>query len=223
LATAIRNARLFEDKERSIRENKRLFIEAETNLREIQRLNRQLTKQAWADYLRTDRRIDGVTLSDSTFSNTAEWSDEMIDASRRRRAITEEKDGKRKVAVPIELRGEVVGAIELETEPTNKKDDLVDMVRTISQRLAVSLDNARLFEESNEATAQEQRVSEIVSQYQAVDSVDELLRVTLQGLAETLGAEKASIRLGAIPDISEFDSETNMPRAEANGGNTDVS
>jgi|GEM_PF-524062 len=223
LTTAIRNARLFEDKERSIRENKRLFIEAETNLREIQRLNRQLTRQAWVDYLKTDRRIDGVTLSDNAFQNNADWSDAMIDASRRRRAITEEKEGKRKIAVPIELRGEVVGAIELETTPSNKKDDLVDMVRTVSSRLAVSLDNARLFEESNEATAQEQRVSEIVSQYQSAESVDELLRVTLQGLAETLGAEQASIRLGAVPnitDITEVDTDPQMPvLPDENGGN----
>ncbi|MGB7337678.1 MAG: GAF domain-containing protein [Phototrophicaceae bacterium] len=204
LATAIRNARLFEDKERNIRENKRLFIEAETNLREIQRLNRQLTKQAWSDYLRTDRRVDGVTLNANTFKNSAEWSDEMDDASRRRRAITNEENGLRKVTVPIELRGEVVGAIEVETHPDNRKDDLADMIRTVSQRLAVSLDNARLFEESNEATAQEQRVSEIVSQYQSVDSVDDLLRVTIQGLAETLGAEHASIRLGFVPDIKAF-------------------
>lgn len=220
LTTAIRNARLFEDKELSIRENKRLFIEAETNLREIQRLNRQLTRQAWVDYLRTDRRIDGVTLGDSTFQNTAEWTDAMIDASRRRRPITEESGDVRKIAVPIELRGEVVGAIELETSPTNKKDDLVDMVRTVSSRLAVSLDNARLFEESNEATAQEQRVSEIVSQYQSAESVDELLRVTIQGLAETLGAEQASIRLGAVPDITELESDPEMPTSDTNGGNS---
>lgn len=223
LATAIRNARLFEDKERSIRENKRLFIEAETNLREIQRLNRQLTKQAWADYLRTNHRIDGVTLKDENFRNTAEWSDEMINASRRRRAITAEKDGKRKVAVPIELRGEVVGAIELEANPNTQKDDLVDMVRSVSQRLAVSLDNARLFEESNEATAQEQRVSEIVAQYQAADSVDELLRVTLQGLAETLGAEQASIRLGAVPDVDSLDSYTETLDPENKGDEPYVS
>lgn len=202
LATAISNTRLFADKENSIRENKRLFIESETNLREIQRLNRQLTKQAWTDYLLTDRRIDGVTLSENTFRNKADWSDDMITASQKRRAITEDKDGIRKIAVPIELRGEVVGAVEIETSQARNKDDVIDMVRTISQRLGVSLDNARLFEESNEATAQEQRVSEIVAQYQSADSVDDLLRFTVQGLAETLGADYASIRLGVVPDIS---------------------
>lgn len=208
LATAIRNTRLFADKENTIRENQRLFIESETNLREIQRLNRQLTKQAWSDYLVPNRRIDGVTLSNDGFRNRADWSEEMVAASQKRRAITEDKDGKRTIAVPIELRGEVVGAIELETEQHKNPDDMVDMVRTISQNLGVSLDNARLFEESNEATAQEQQVSKIVSQYQSAESVDDLLRLTIKGLAETLGAEKASIRLGVVPDVAPFEGKT---------------
>lgn len=201
LATAIRNARLFEDKEQSIQENQRLFLETETNLREIQRLNRQLTKQAWTDYLKSERRVSGVTLRDNQFSNKATWSEEMLLASQRRRAITESQDGKQKIAVPIELRGEIVGAIELETHDEGKQADVVDMVRSLSERLAVSLDNARLFEESNEITAQEQRVGDIVSQYQAANSVDDLLHITLEGLTETLGAEQASIRLGIIPEI----------------------
>jgi GAF domain-containing protein len=208
LATAIRNARLFEDKEHSIRENKRLFIESETSLREIQRLNRQLTRQAWNDYLKMERRIGGVTLSGEGFSNVAKWSDHMVDAGRRRRAITKENDGRRTIAIPIELRGEVIGAIEVETDASGDKDDTVDMIRAITQRLAVSLDNARLFEESQEATAQEQRVSEIVAQYQSANSVDDLLQITLEGLAETLGAEDGAIRLGILPQDRSLLSDT---------------
>lgn len=200
LATAIRNARLFEEKESNIRENKRLFIESETNLREKERLTRQLTKQAWTDYLKTDRRIEGVTLAGQEFQNTAQWSDNMMSASRRRRPISKDVEQKRLIAVPIELRGEVVGAIEVETGQNISQEDTIDMMRAISQRLAVSLDNARLFEESNEASAQEQRISEIVTQYQSASTVDELLQVTLQGLAETLGAEAGAIRLGLLPD-----------------------
>ena len=39
----------------------------------------------------------------------------------------------------------------------------------------------------------------------SANSVDELLRLTVQGLAETLNAEHASIRLGVVPDISPLD------------------
>jgi hypothetical protein len=73
------------------------------------------------------------------------------------------------------------------------------MMRTVTQRLALSLDKARLFEESQEATAQEQRINEIVARYQSVTNVDELLRITLVELSQTLGATGGAIRLSLAP------------------------
>jgi GAF domain-containing protein len=218
LATAIRNARLFERQEKNLRENKRLFIESETSLREIQRLNRQLTRQAWEDYLSTERRISGVTLTGQEFRNQSEWTDLMREAGQRRRTIINDDDENnvRYVAIPLELRGEVVGAVEMETDGSEDPEEISNMIQAISQRLAVSLDNARLFEETNEATAQEQRISEIVSQYQSADDVDDLLRITLSGLAETLGAETGTIRLGALPESDLAVRPVDTP--SANGG-----
>jgi len=217
LATAIRNARLFEAQERNVRENKRLFIESETNLREIQRLNRQLTKQAWSDYLNNERRISGVTLEGQTFKNIADWSERMIIAGQRRRPIAEAIDDKYIIAVPVELRGEVVGAVEIEVDKAEEQEEALEMVQSIAQRLAISLDNARLFEESQEATAQEQRLGEIVSQYQSAATVDDLLKITLEGLAESLGAEEAAIRLGKLPGTAQLD--PHMPEANGKPGN----
>lgn len=218
LATAIRNALLFEKQAHNLRENKRLFIESETNLREIQRLNRQLTRQAWADYLKMDRRIIGVTLDGKSFNNTAQWTDKMVESGQRRRPIRFKEDGADKIAVPIELRGEVVGAIEIDTDNAANDEGTIDMIQAISQRLAVSLDNARLFEETQEATAQEQRIGELVSQYQSAITVDDLLQITLEGLIETLGAEAGSIRLGRLPEDITPDVESNGH--SHNGGET---
>lgn len=210
LATAIQNARLFETQAHNIRENKRLFIESETSLREIQRLNRQLTRQAWEDYLRTEHRVEGVTLIGQEFTNRANWTDTMLQASQRRRAMRGTGDKTSTVAVPIELRGEVIGAIEIEASEGQSSEDIMDMAQAISQRLAVSLDNARLFEEAHEATAQEERISELVSEYQSADSVDDLLKITLTGLAETLGAESAAIRISTkiVDDTTESTNQT---------------
>lgn len=211
LATAIRNARLFERQESTIRENKRLFLESETNLREIERLNRQLTKQAWDEYLQGRGVVSGVTWTQREFKPGAEWTPTMIQAAQRRRVMTinDTKRGRRTIAVPVELRGEVVGAIEIETTDSSYASDTADMLQAISQRLAVSLDNARLFEETQEATAQEQRIGEIVSGYQSADSIDELLQITLQGLTEALGAEKGMIRLGNFVNPNKSASTAN--------------
>jgi GAF domain-containing protein len=122
----------------------------------------------------------------------------MMQAGLRRRPMTMRQDDRAFIAVPVELRGEVIGAMEVEIPNDLHSEGIIDMMQAIADRLAISLDNARLFEETQEATAQEQRINEIVSRYQSASTVDDLLQVTLEGLFETLGAEAASIRLGNV-------------------------
>src|SRR5690606_26051157 len=102
------------------------------------------------------------------------------------------------VAVPVVLRGEVIGAIEVEPSEEIEAANTVEMMQAVAQRLAISLDNARLFEEAQAATAQEQRINQIVTRYQSANSVDDLLRITLTELSQTLGAQHGAIRLGNI-------------------------
>jgi GAF domain-containing protein len=198
LAIAIRNAQLFEDQTRRMNENKRLFYESEINLREIQRLNRQLTRRAWEDYLVGGENVSGVTLSGSEFRPGAHWTERMQQAAQRRRVIQETHGDEQLLAVPIELRGEIVGALEISLGKDADINSSADMLRAIAQRLAISMDNARLFEETQETSAQEQRIGEISTQYQEANNIDDLLQITLRGLCEALGADDGAIRLGGV-------------------------
>ncbi len=202
LGITIRNARLFEEQEKTTNDARRLFLESETNLREIQRLNQQLTRSGWQDYLQTRKPVSGVTLQSSGMTPTAEWTDSLRQATRARQSMTTERDGQKIITVPMVLDNEVIGAIEVEANETIQESDITEMVNAVAQRLALSLDKARLFEESQEATAREQRINEIVTRYQTVNNVDELLRITLQELSQSLGATHSSIRLGAAPVVS---------------------
>lgn len=196
VSTAIRNARLFEEQNISVQENKRLFFEAETSLREIERLNRQLTRHAWQDYLGEKSSSVGVQVRKDGTLTDVQWSSSMIEASRRLRPVRAEDE--QAVAVPIVLRGEVIGAIEVETGKKSGNEETIEMVQSVAQRLAISLDNARLFEEAQQATLQEQRLNEIVGRYQSAATVDELLQITLQELSHSLGAKGGMIRLGLV-------------------------
>lgn len=211
LATAIRNARLFATQERNVNENKRLFLDTETSLREIQRLNRQLSRQAWVDYLGRSATPDRVTVDADQLDFSGEWTPAMEEAVRRRRPIS--SPDRARTAVPIELRGEVIGAIEVETEAAHAES--IELLQAVAQRLAVSLDNARLIEEVQAASVQEQRVSEVVARFPATSSIDELLQVSLAGLAETFGAETATIRLLNPNEAAE---KPGAARAAVNGG-----
>jgi hypothetical protein len=74
------------------------------------------------------------------------------------------------------------------------------MLKSVAERLATGLENTRLLEKTQADTAQKQRINEIAAQYQSVNSIDELLRLTLVELSQSLGAERGSIRLGALPN-----------------------
>ncbi len=201
LGTAIRNARLFEAQATSLQENKRLFLESEANLREIQRLNKQLTRKAWGDYLLDKRDLSGITLGmlADAIEKDAEWTPRMIEASQRRRPNIVKLDDSHSsvIAVPIVLRGEVIGAIEVQTSDEIRQDDSVDIVQAVAQRLALSLDNARLFEETQLNVQQQQAINTIVGQFQSAVNVDELLQMTLTEIGQLVGAKAGTIRLGS--------------------------
>lgn len=198
LAASIRNVRLFEEQRAAVLENRRLIDEADANLKQVEELSRQITERTWQMYLTEPKPVTGVTLDQKMLRPDSSWSPELIEASRRRSSATHLPNGKRLVAVPIILRGAVIGAVEVELDASVSEVDVEEMLDAITQRLAVSLENARLFEESQEDALNEQRINEIVSNYQQTNSIDELLRITLQQLSQSLGAERGAIRLGKM-------------------------
>lgn len=214
IGTAVRNVRLFQAQAASVQENKRLFFESETNLREIQRLNRQLTRKSWQDFLSGRQTVSGVMLTGTDRFTSAEWSARMIEAGVQQRPVVDARGLMRQIAVPIVLRGEVIGAIEVEASSITRDEDAVEMLQVVAQRLAISLDNARLFEEAQETSAQEQHINEIVGRYQSAATVDELLQITLSELNDTLGAQQGMIRLGGL---NQNAAPTQNPPSSANG------
>ena len=197
LAVAIRNVRLFDQAQQNILENNRLVFEYQNNLREVDRLNRTLTKQSWGRYV-AQATVDGATMSHDRVVLQADWSNAMRTASDKQETYIESSDETQLVAVPILLRGQVIGAIEVEIDTSANASDLGEMIQAISQRLANSLESARLFEETQEATLQEQEINEIVSHYEIAETIDELLQITLEKLQQSLSAEKGTIRLGTL-------------------------
>ncbi len=196
---ALRQSRTLAEQQMTLQQMRRVSQENEANLREVERLSRQLTRQIWSEYVRSGGRVTGVKLEPDGFSPSTEWTPPMMQAVQGRRAVSAEaEDGGRWVAVPIELRGEVIGALQVKLADASYIHETAELMRTISERLAISLENARLFEEAQAATIQEQRVNEIVAELQASESLEAMLQRTLEGLAETLGTSDLSIRLGNV-------------------------
>jgi GAF domain-containing protein len=180
-----------------------MFLEAETNLRESQQINQRLTGQAWKDYMR-QRVMNslGYTLSDGRLHAESAWTPLLEKVVTDRRPITTQGDNKHLIAVPVELRGQVIGAIEVEFEGNlqnvGSSTETIDMIQAVAQRLAVSVDNARLFEQTQELAQQEFEVNSISAKIQGVTDIQDLIKIALHELSSAIDADAASIRLGQL-------------------------
>jgi GAF domain-containing protein len=74
--------------------------------------------------------------------------------------------------------------------------ELIDLIKAVAGRVALSLENARLFEQAQTLAQRELTVNAISARMQTAIGVDELLRTTLAELGRTLGATSGSIRIG---------------------------
>jgi GAF domain-containing protein len=199
LSQALRQARALQEQQALQQQLRRVAQENEANLLEVERLSRQITRQAWSEYVQIGAAVTGVTLQPNSFSPGAEWSPVMVQAVQQRRAAVEPaSDGGYIAAVPLELRNEVIGALQVKLDAGTRLSEAVDVLRAVAERLAVSLESARLFEEAQAATIQEQRVNELIAQMQTSDSLEAMLQQTLQGLSQALETSNMSIRLGTF-------------------------
>ena len=147
LAVAIRNAQLLEEQERSLEENLRLYSDAHDSLEEIQRLNRQLTRQAWDGFTQSHIDMTSISTNGQTVTFNAGWTPLMVDAYHARDTVMQMDEDVRSVATPIMLRDEVLGAVEV-IGANEEEINLIDAIVAFTQRFAVALENIRLIEES---------------------------------------------------------------------------
>ena len=197
VAIVIDNVRLSEETQSRLVENERLLNDAQTAMREVDSLNRELTGRGWQDFIRARQDVAfsyaGV---DHPLVSGAEWTPGLAEAMELDRVVQEETPDGTLVSLPLRVRGQVIGALEFDLPGKPDEADLA-LLQQVTERLGISLDSMRSYEQAREYAAQQERVSDISARYQQVNTVDDLLRITLDELSDTLGANRGAIRLGA--------------------------
>jgi GAF domain-containing protein len=101
------------------------------------------------------------------------------------------------LAVPVKIRDMIVGVIHIESDQGNRKwsEDEVALAQAVSERAALALENARLFEETERTAERERVVSLITARIGESNKFDNILHTTIQELGRTLGASRTFIQL----------------------------
>jgi GAF domain-containing protein len=202
LALAIDNVTQYQRAEARLRDNESLVNEARVALQEVERLNDRLTGRAWAEYLQNVRQDIGtmVDFEADMVQSQFEPTPTLQDAIMINQVVEERHDGVQVIAVPLRVRGQVVGAMEFELDSTQlfSPEDL-DLLQEVGERFGMAVENARLVDESQRLARREALVSQITSRLQSTNDIETMLNEAARSLRDVLNAERVSIRLGTPP------------------------
>jgi len=150
--------------------NARLFQETRQSLNEMRSIQKQYLHEAWID---SNLPQGGVSLTIGEQANTGENN---------------------LVEVPITLREQIIGEIQLEGEEALSTEEK-NWIQTIATQAALALENARLLNESQSIAMREKFVTEITNKIWASTSMDSVLQTTVRELGQILDATEATIEL----------------------------
>lgn len=98
-------------------------------------------------------------------------------------------------AVPIVLRGQVLGVVLTTFQSARAPEGAIAMVNQATERLATALENARLLTESMRRAEQETRIAEITAKIGSSISMRNVLETAVEELGHAIPGSEVSIKL----------------------------
>jgi GAF domain-containing protein len=185
----------------SFEERDQLGDQVEAASRELTRLNRQLVGSTWGAYLEERQQaMPGLVWRAGARrpapAASAEESDVLMQTIHDGEARLEQRQDSSVLCVPIRLRDQTLGAVEFR-RPSSAQwtAAAVELAQVVAERLALSLENARLFEQAQTTAQREQMVSQISGKLTGTTDIDQILQTAIRELGLALGASQTMIRL----------------------------
>lgn len=118
-------------------------------------------------------------------------------------------DGVPVLAVPVKFREQIIGVIQIEAAETNRNwtEDEIGLVQSISDRAALALENARLFEDATRRAEQEETISAITTKIGSSTDFERIMQTTIQELGLALGASRTFIQIGTSSATDEEENQ----------------
>ena len=166
-------------------QNARLFDQTQKALMEAEAISRQQSRTAW-ERLPQELKLTGYRY---TASGTI-----LLNESEAAEKIEKKNDRRQEISVPIVLRGETIGALSVQVPKTEHVSrDQMDLIKAVAERVALSAENARLFEETTTRAARESIVSDITNKIRNTNDPQEMMQTAMAELQRVLGATRVEI------------------------------
>ena len=171
-------------------ENARLFDETNRALAEAEAISRQSTRQAW-NKLPVEQNLVGYRYTQAG-SSLLERPVDLAPAAKVQ--STRDATESSRVVVPIELRGETIGTLVIQAPSSHVMNtDQMDLIRAVAERVAISAENARLFDETTRRAERERMVSDITGKIRSVNDPQSMIETAMEELRKALGASRVEV------------------------------
>lgn len=187
IATAIENARLLE--------------QTQSALAEMETMQRRYIQQAWEEYLQTQPELIYQLERSGDIVVDDELQASIQQAVRQRAVVVLARDGQdgevaeEILVIPALVRGQPIGAVALKSAGRSWTADEIEMAKLLTERMASTAENLRLFEESQRAAAREHLLGDVTGRVRERLDVETVLRTAADAIYQALDLEKVTVRL----------------------------
>jgi len=180
-------------------ENAQLVQRLEETLAELSRINQTKTHQVWQSF--TGRKsapayeYDGLQIRPMPQNISPELTAQLEGGHP---IVLNPADGNAKntLLVPLMILGQVIGVVGLEQEDPAKPwtEEQIAVAQAAANRAALTLENARLFEESNRRATKESAIFASTSRIGSAVSMENILQATAEELEKVLSGSEITIQ-----------------------------
>jgi PAS domain S-box-containing protein len=200
-----------------ITERKQADAERERLLGEVEATYRQYVQREWEHFLGEQHQgamriehqaADHLALNIEPAKLNAKLAglqDEVISEGRTKVVAGIKENGhsaEPAIVAPIALRGQVIGTLSLQDLIADRQwtAEEVALVETVSEQLAQTLENLRLFEDTQKQATREQLTRQITEKMRAAPDIDTIIQTGLAELAKALNVSRTYVKLTTRPE-----------------------
>lgn len=183
VATAISNARLFQQTQASLEAERRAYGE--------------VSRQAWAQLLRIQPSLGYRYDPHGILPADGQWREEMKQALRTGQIVAGETGPSATLAIPIKVRGQVIGVLDTH-KPTSKGQwtpEETTLLETLAEQLGAALESARLYQDTQRRAAREQLTSQITSRLRESLDLQAVLKTAADEMYRALELDEIVVQL----------------------------
>ncbi len=185
--------------ERQLGESQQKYSDLQVELR---RLRQEAAGQVWDDYLSFRNKQAGFEWNGG---KTTPWHDNETPVTQKP-YIENMDDGRKRIIIPIMFGDEPYGDMIFEADgDVTWSQQTIDLATAVANRLALALDNARLFDQAQTIAVREQLVSSVSSELQDARKIELLVNRAAALFNRALSAEQTNIRMRISQQTEKMD------------------